>query len=168
MFTIENVKNFETMYGEYCHDLVKFAYYYVSDKNLAEDIVQDVFLTVWNKRSIFKSQEHLQSFLYKVTKNSALMVLRKKQVRQKHKDQQTEKYSKSPADIFFETDLDKAYHNAIFELPEKCRVIFCMSRIDDMTYKEIASALGISIKTVETQMGRALVTLRKKLAVYLF
>jgi RNA polymerase sigma-70 factor (ECF subfamily) len=151
----------------YCHDLVRFAYYYVHDVSIAEDIVQDVFLTLWKKRSKFKSQNHLQAYLYKVTKNAALMVLRKRKIRQKFKNEQTEELAKSPADEFFESDLDKVYHHAIFTLPEKCRVIFCMSRIDGLTYKEIAQTLGISIKTVETQIGRALVTLRKRLSAYL-
>lgn len=167
MYIFDNTESFESFYKMYCHDLVRFAYYYVHDVSIAEDIVQDVFLTLWKKRSKFKSQNHLQAYLYKVTKNAALMVLRKRKIRQKFKNEQTEELAKSPADEFFESDLDKVYHHAIFTLPEKCRVIFCMSRIDGLTYKEIAQTLGISIKTVETQIGRALVTLRKRLSAYL-
>lgn len=167
MYIIDNTESFESIYKMYCHDLVRFAYYYVNDVGIAEDIVQDVFLVLWKKRLRFKSQNHLQAYLYKVAKNAALMVLRKRKIRQKFKNEQTEELAKSPADELFESDLDKVYHHAIFTLPEKCRVIFCMSRIDGLTYKEIAQTLGVSIKTVETQIGRALVTLRKRLSAYL-
>ena len=95
------------------------------------------------------------------------MLLRKHEVRQGYQQQKSEVISDSPETTYIGKELDEAYKTTIFELPEKCRIIFCMSRFDDLSYKEIAKIQGISIKTVETQIGRALVFLRKKLSSFL-
>ena len=158
------MNNFEKLYKQHCQNLVRFAFYYVGDIEAAQDIVQEVFLKLWKQHPVFKSTDNEKAYLYKMTKNTCLMMLRKNEVRDKYRQHTTEKMSDSPEHEVLAKELDAAYKAAIFELPEKCRIIFCMSRFDDLSYKDIAKIQGISVKTVETQIGRALVFLRKKLS----
>jgi RNA polymerase sigma-70 factor, ECF subfamily len=161
------MNHFEQLYKKHCQNLVRFAFYYVGDMEAAQDIVQEVFLKIWNQQPTFKTPDHEKSYLYKMTRNTCLMLLRKHEVRQRYQQQKSEVISDSPETTYIGKELDEAYKTTIFELPEKCRIIFCMSRFDDLSYKEIAKIQGISIKTVETQIGRALVFLRKKLSSFL-
>ncbi|MDZ7723214.1 MAG: RNA polymerase sigma-70 factor [candidate division KSB1 bacterium] len=161
------MKNFERLYKQHIQDLVKFSFYYVRDLDTAQDVVQEVFLKVWDKKPTLKSVEHEKAYLYKLTKNACLMILRKKQVRQKYQPTKGESISDSPESDFISKEIDDAYKTAVLELPEKCRIIFSMSRFDHLSHKEIAKTLGISVKTVETQIGRAFVFLRKRLSSFL-
>ena len=161
---MQSMDHFEELYKRHCQHLVRFAYYYVGDMEAAQDIVQEVFLKIWNQQPKFKTPDHEKAYLYKITKNTCLMLLRKQEVRQRYQQQKSESASESPETTYMGKELNEAYKTAIFELPEKCRIIFCMSRFDDLSYKEIAKIQGISVKTVETQIGRALVFLRKKLS----
>ena len=161
------MKHFEQLYKQHVEGLVRFAYYYVRDLDTAQDVVQEVFLKVWNKKPALKNAEHEKAYLYKMTRNACLMILRKKQTRQKYQQTEAETISDSPETDFISKEIDDAYKTAVLELPEKCRVIFSMSRFDHLSYKEIANTLGISVKTVETQIGRALVFLRKRLSSFL-
>ncbi len=101
----------------------------------------------------------------KIAKNEALMALRKKSNQNKYRNiRKDESVAGSPEEIYLMKELDSKYERILFSLPEKCRVIFCMSRIEKMTYQQIADALGLSIKTIETQIGRALSVFRKELS----
>lgn len=147
---------FKELYDLYYNDLVKFSYYYVRDKDAAEDIVQDVFFKIWTTRSNLDPQKNIKTFLFKITSNYSLMALRKIRVREKFARTKPNTIVESPEQDFIRNEFDKIHSDAIFSLPPKCRTIFCLSRVDKLTYKEIATSLNISVKTVESQMGKAL------------
>jgi RNA polymerase sigma-70 factor (ECF subfamily) len=158
---------FKQLYYKFYQPLTKFAYYYIKDPDRAEDIVQDVFVRVWINRKKLDPQKNIKTYLYKITTNFALMALRKRKVKEKYAKEQTSTLIDSPELEYIRNELDDLKNDAIFSLPQKCRNIFCMSRIDKLSYREIATALNLSIKTVEAQMGKALFILRKRLAKHL-
>lgn len=133
---------------------------------MAEDIVQEVFLQIWLNRTRLDPTKNIKSYLYIATRNRALNVLRRASVEREHQDKITYIDSRvlTPEDELERHQTIQETHRTIDQLPEKCRIIFTMSRFDYLTYAEIAEILDISIKTVETQMGRALKSLRHSLA----
>ncbi len=160
-----NQKAFEMLFNFYCQRLINFTRRYVFDIQIAENIVQDVFVHVWNHRMILDPSRLIKSYLFKAVKNEALKEIR-------HRD--VEKRSQQKLIDLIEPDIDperelttnemnKEIHQAINELPDKCKEIFKMNRFDGLKYAEISEILNISEKTVETQMGRALKKLRIRL-----
>jgi RNA polymerase sigma-70 factor (ECF subfamily) len=155
--------------GHYAR-LCNFALRLLGSSDVVEDIVQDVFLAIWKQRATFRYDDPLP-YLYKAVRNRAVMHARRQGVR--HRWQEREEAAGQPPcidDTATEvecTDLAREMARAIDALPERCRLVFTMSREQELSYGEIARLLGISVKTVETQMGRALKTLRNQLADYL-
>jgi len=153
-------------YGRLCN----FAHRYVDSRDVAEDIVQDVFARLWRQHDAFDVRDPLP-YLYQAVRNRAVTYRRQRVVRDRWREQQTlrddDRQEPDTASAVEVADLAEAVRRAIDALPERCRLVFTMSREQDLTYAEIARALGISVKTVETQMGRALKALRTLLAGYL-
>ncbi len=157
---------FEAFFLGYCQPLINFARRSVHDISVAENIVQDVFLNVWINRSGLDVSLNIKSYLFIAVKNQALKQIKHEDVvRRSAELVKSDRSSiKTPEEEMCDTELKNSLYQAIDELPEKCRLIFSMNRFDQCTYAEIAEILNISIKTVETQMGRALKYLRKQLA----
>jgi RNA polymerase sigma-70 factor (ECF subfamily) len=136
--------------------------------DIAEELVQDVFLKLWTKRETLAEIDALKTYLYRAARNTALNHLRRQKLESAHEEREAAKGEPSTGEATDDgataTDLTTAVQAAIARLPERCREIFLMSRDGGLTYNEIAKELGISIKTVETQMGRALKSLRLSLA----
>lgn len=160
-----DAKAFEELFLIYCQLLIHFVHRYVRDTQIAENIVQDVFLKIWMNRSDLNPSLNIKTYLYTAVKNRALNHLRHADVEHRNAENlRSMNYPvRTPEDEWHEQELKASVQKAIEELPEKCRIIFSMSRFDSLTYAEIAEIQDISIKTVETQMGRALKTLRKRL-----
>ncbi|MFC2139132.1 RNA polymerase sigma-70 factor [Bacteroidota bacterium] len=157
---------FEKLFRTYCQNLVNFSRRYIRDKQIAENIVQDVFLKIWQNRHTIDSSQSIKSYLFAAVKNESFKHLR-------HLDVETRSYDKivklvnvekTPDEVLDEKELQEKVNSALNDLPEKCREIFFMSRFDKLKYAEIAEILDISIKTVETQIGRALKKLRENLS----
>lgn len=157
--------SFEQLFNYYCQSLINFARRYVWDKQIAENIVQDIFVKVWTNRTILDPEKSIKSYLFTATKNESLKHLRHSDVEKRGIQTivNSTMDESNPDKIFDTEDLEKKINIAIEKLPEKCREIFSMNRFDNLKYKEIASILNISVKTVETQMGRALKKLREEL-----
>jgi RNA polymerase sigma-70 factor, ECF subfamily len=144
--------------------LTTFAYRMLGSWAAAEDAVQDVLFRIWHRRPSIDPSAPLP-YLYQAVKHECLMALRREGRRQERDLTATaQSATQSPDES---ADVRQAVEQAIAALPERCRVVFTMSREQELTYGEIAGILGISIKTVETQMGRALKTLRRLLASHL-
>jgi RNA polymerase sigma-70 factor (ECF subfamily) len=155
---------FEELFNTYCQQLINFTRNYVIDKQVAENIVQDVFVRIWQRRKKLDPSKMIKSYLYTSVKNEALKQLRQLEIEKKSHERILESYEDSRPEKEIEGKEIGFYVNrAIDELPEKCREIFIMNRYDNLKYAEIADILDISVKTVETQMGRALKKLREKL-----
>ena len=161
-----DAKAFEALFYTHCKSLIQFANRYLQDMHLAENIVQDVFLHVWEKREKLDPSLNIKTYLYTAVKNRALKQLRHQDVRHKHEHfiKAQDLTIHSAEEQWQQQETEQEILNAIEKLPPKCQLIFSMNRFDGLTYSEIAEVEGISIKTVETQMGRALKTLRKQLA----
>jgi len=160
---------FEKLFRLYCQPLINFAKRYVVELAIAENLVQDVFLRVWKNRARLDPALSIKTYLYTSVKNQALKHLKHVAVEQKSQAEldQPPSTDLTPESSLTEKELAASIDQAIAQLPEKCRLIFTMNRFDRLTYAEIARVENISIKTVETQMGRALKFLRKSLSHFL-
>ena len=136
--------------------------------DVAEELVQDVFFKLWNKRDQLAEIDALRTYLYRAARNTALNHLRRQKLELAHEEREAAKGEPATAEHTDDSatagELTEAVNGAIDRLPARCREIFLMSRDGGLTYGEIATELGLSIKTVETQMGRALKSLRLSLA----
>ena len=144
-----------------------FAYNYLEDGDAAEDIVQEVFSTVWSKASEIDIRTNLKSYLFGAVRNACLNVLKHRKVVDSHEKEVGGIESFLDVDFLEMDELQSKVNEALEALPEKRRQIFEMSRYEGKKYHEIAAELDISIKTVETQMGRTLRHLREILGPYL-
>jgi len=160
---------FEALFNFYCQQLINFARRYVFDKQIAENVVQDVFVNVWQNRKNLDPSKMIKAYLFTAVKNNSLKHLRHLNIENKEIES-TSPYigdDERPDKKLDEKELGVEVHQAIDELPEKCKEIFKMNRFENLKYAEIAKILNISIKTVETQMGRALKKLRERLKPFL-
>lgn len=145
----------------YHASLVARAYHYVNDQQVAEELVQDLFMSLWEKAGRTTLQGRLENYLKVAIRNRSLNYLKSQFARQRFVDFE-ERFSEVEVQPE-QYDLDQLADNidrAIRQLPNKCREIFILSRRHDMSYQEIADKLEISKKTVETQIGIALKKLR--------
>ena len=171
---IEGLKNgdakvFECIFRFHFQPLWEFACYYLQDREIAENIVQDVFLYLWQHKKKLKIDMDLKAYLYAAVKNKSLNQKRhRKVVKELAKLHVWLPDSIEMPDVrVHRMEIEKAVEKAIQELPAKRRMVFCMHRFEKLTYKEIAKIQGISTKTVETQMKRALLFLEKRLSHFL-
>ncbi len=175
---------FEQMFKTHFKRLHAYAFTILRDEIQAEEMVQQVFFKLWErnvrkdspKESFVTFGENLSltgsvsSYLYRAVHNESLNYIKHQKVRSNH--QLNVAYSmknevEHPAKKIMASELEKKIHSALNELPEQCRTIFQMSRFDELKYREIADKLGISVKTVESQMSKALRLLRVKLVDFL-
>lgn len=163
---------FEKIFRAYYKRLHGFAYSYVMQKEAAEDVVQTVFLNIWVQRESWDPPGRVKSYLFSAVRNKALNILRHQKVVDESesdvveifKDLKKQKHSDEDYNL---KELQAEIHKGIEALPPRCRQIFILNRRSGLTYHEIAEFLDISINTVNTQMGRALKSLREYLSDYL-
>jgi RNA polymerase sigma-70 factor (family 1) len=163
-------KVFEDVFRSFYPALCRYAESIVKDDAQAEDIVQQVFVTIWEKRMSISFQLSAKAYLYRAVHNRCLNYLEQGKVRQLYRNESVGKEEplSAAADAGGERrELQERISRAIEKLPEQCRLIFRLSRFDEMKYAEIAAHLNISVKTVENQMGKALRILREELKEYL-
>jgi len=163
---------FERFFKTYFKSLHAYAFVTLQDEIMAEEIVQQVFYKIWEKKEQFKVHTSVRAFLYKAVHNECLNYLK----HQKHKaihqnyvlyaNRNTASDENAAMRIEL-SELETQLQKAVNDLPEQCRTIFYMSRFDGLKYRQIAGQLDLSIKTVEAQMGKALKVLRKKLIDFL-
>lgn len=166
-----DVRAYEATYKSLFKPLFVYAITILKDHAQSEEIVQNVFLKLWEKKDTIEIQTSLKAYLYKAVHNHSLNAIKHTQVKQQYeshlsytmKNKQTET---TDTNAGFK-QLEGKLRQALSELPEQCRTVFQLSRFEDLKYKEIAERLAISPKTVENHMGKALKLLRGKLADYL-
>ena len=147
---------------------------YLHDATIAEEIVQDSFMKLWEIRETLNDQFNIRSFLYTITKNNCLNHLRNRKIALKHQANlqylemqfNFEAMEKMGNYLDFET-LREKIDQAISAMPADLRQTFLLSRFDELSYKEIAFKQTISVKTVEARMSKALRILRHDLKDYL-
>ncbi len=154
--TVENL--FNNHYTELCRK----AYRIVNNKDLSEDLVQDVFFKLWEKRNQIVINTSLKAYLNRMVFNESISFLRKNKDLLEFSDEIEQKeINEVSAGSLEQKELQVILNSAINTLSPRCKTIFLLSRIEELTYKQIAEQLEISVKTVENQMGKALKTLRK-------
>ena len=161
---------FELVFKTHFKRLHAYAFTILQDEMEAEEMVQQVFFKLWDRNENLSLSGSVSSYLYRAVHNESLNYIKHQKVRSNH--QLHVAYSmknevEHPAKKVMAGELEKKIHTALNELPEQCRTIFQMSRFDELKYREIADKLGISVKTVENQMGKALKLLREKLVDFL-
>lgn len=156
---------FSTLFKDYYKRLYVFAARFVKDPESAENIVQDVFVKLWINKKEINITRSIKAYLYTTVKNQSLNYLEQNRRLISIDDSLNlpEPEIDSPEENIIKNENFKAIHDAIEELPVKCRRIYLMKKYDDLSYKEISEVLGISINTVKTQMKRALKSLSEKL-----
>jgi RNA polymerase sigma-70 factor (ECF subfamily) len=159
-------KDFEKLFRDYFNQLLNLAFNMVKNEDIARDIVQQVFLNVWNKREEIKIRTSYQGYLYRSVYNSSLnhISLKSRFVRiTKESNIANRSDWEEQEGKLFEEERIKQLQIAIDKLPVKCRAVFTLNRFECMTYKEVAAHLGISVKMVEKQVAKALKFLRAEL-----
>ena len=164
-------ETFEVLYRTHYAGLCDLAYGYVGSRDTARELVQDLFLNVWDNVSSSGAPLPGAPYLYTAARNRALRSLRHGKVEARYSArQQCADGGDRPCEAesaVVERELSEAAAAAMRELPERCRLVFSMSRHEHLPNAEIAARLGISVSTVEQQMWRALKALRAKLGPYL-
>jgi len=169
-------KAFEQLYKLYFPRLYTFALKIINDSSLAKDVVQNVFIRLWETHSSFR-YEHPEAFLYKMVRNASLNYIRHVKVVDNLKSNIRDQYlgeelyyidlvGDQPY-LLIEKELQEKVVEVMNSLPEKCRIIFRMSRLDGLKNQEIATQLNISIKAVEKHISKALSIYREKFSSYL-
>ena len=149
---------FRTYYAPLCRAVRPM----VRDRDTAEDIVQDVFMKIWRNQTALDTNQSVKAYLFRAAINTALNFLEKNRRTTAWDDTLTDRYGANSTEddlAYRETEQKIAY--ALEQLPPKCKVVFSLSRFEDMSYAEIAQHLDISVKAVEKHMGKALRIMRQ-------
>ena len=162
-FNICDAQNFETIYKTYAKDLRRFMFFKTQNIDKAEDIMQDVFIKLWENCSKVDYIK-VKSYIFTIANNMFLNdVKHQKVVRSFNTSNKKESTNESPEFIMLEQEFLKKIEHTIAALPEKQRQVFLMSRIEKKKYKTIAEQLNISVKAVEKRMHEALIIMRKEI-----
>lgn len=162
--------SFEEAFKQYYIPLFKVVYPILKNEALAEDLVQEVFIKLWNKRSALYVTGSVKSYLYKVAINAALdeyNKVKKLKFTTEDKIEIRNEFVNSTEQFIDQKEIEQQIAAALDKLPPACKTIFILSREKELTYQQIADSLEISVKTVENQMGKALRIMREELSPYL-
>lgn len=174
---INTKKEFEKIYLLYYSRLKRFAKEYVVAEEDAENILQDVFLEFWEKREVLLTYTNLIAFLFTTIRNRSIDCLRRRVLEQEAARKMQETHTLTlqmnldslqalDEDVFSQNHIEEIITKAIDELPEKCRQVFILSKIEGVKQKEIAAKLNISVNTVESHMNTAYKKLKENLKDY--
>ena len=164
-----NEKIFDYLFHLYYSGLVVYVDHCVSDKVVAEDIVQDFFVKLWLHHTTLSIKQSLRSYFFASVRNRAIDYLRHQQIKEaaeKRMMKESESVSGNQEQLL-ESELRVYIDRALDKLPPVCREIFVMNRFDGLKPVEIAAKKGISVRTVEAHIGKALKIMRIELEKYL-
>ena len=168
-FNYNDEKFFNEIFDQYYLSLFYYALNFVRHQDIAEDVVQETFLKIWEKKERIKTGETIKSYLYVAVKNKCLDYLKHHGISSNYKNAASPEhsYSDNTDHLVIEAEIKAKLQDAIDALPEQCRMVFILSRYQNLKQKEIAKKMGISLKTVENHMGKALQIIREKMKDYL-
>lgn len=161
---------FEQVFKAHFKALHAYACTILREETQAEEIVQQVFFKLWEKREQLDIKQSIQAYLYRSVYNHCLNHIKHLKVRKAHQAHAI--YTGSEVEVsaskkVIGKELQVKIADAMEQLPEQCRTIFQMSRFEELKYREIADKLKLSVKTIENQMGKALKIMRIHLSEYL-
>lgn len=158
---------FETIFKTHHAHCLAFAAQYTGNRYEAEEVVQQVFLRIWEKREGIEITGSVKSYLFTAIRNVAVSRWRKQSVQSSREAAFEQMQPVVTEAVLPGRELEASLQKALQKLPERCREVFLLSRQQQMKYAEIAEVMGIAIKTVENQMGKALKILHTELREYL-
>lgn len=164
-----DLKVFESLFRSSFASLVRYARVLIKDQDTAEEIVQDLFVKIWQERKNLAVTSSLNGYLFRSVHNRCIHHIEHLKVRDKYSEEISKlqpELMESPADQLQYAELQNKIARIIEKLPERCGRIFLMNRFEGLKYSEIAEKLSVSVKTVEANMGRALKEFRKELSDY--
>lgn len=161
---------FEVVFRTYYALLCRYAKSMVNDSDEAEEVVQNTFYNLWNRRETIEIKGSVKAYLYKAVHNESLNKIKHKKVRQEYAidyKHNMEKAYEDSGKLVLAKELRQKIESAMASLPEQCGKVFKLSRLEELKYQEIAEHLNISVKTVEIHMSKALKLMREQLKDYL-
>lgn len=162
-------KVFELLFKKYFLQLTRFSWRYIDSKAIAEELVQELFTKLWEEREnwTLNNDNTVRAYLYKSVRNMSLNHIKHLKIRDKY-DAEWMNKKETPKiefdDKMREEQIKQAVNQAIEDLPPRSRMAYKLHRFDGLTYPEIAEIMDVSVKTVESQMTRALKKLRERLS----
>jgi RNA polymerase sigma-70 factor (ECF subfamily) len=167
LFLIKNRADFEMLFKAHYSSLCSYADGFLKNLEASEDVVQDVMFRIWTGRETLVIETSVRSYLFRAVRNGCMNVLKHHHIRGKYRsfrERETMVNQRSPEEEMIIMELEEKIWKAIDQLPLERRKVFIMNRYDRLTYNQIAIELGISVKTVENQMSKALSFLREELS----
>jgi RNA polymerase sigma-70 factor (ECF subfamily) len=160
----EELAKFRSIFDLYYETIRSFAYYKTGDVDLADDIVQEVFLKLWSNLKDVK-EETVKALLYTIASNTIKNHFKHQKVVFNFQKQDQNNNTEDEADSNLrQEELNRKLQDALAEIPEKAREVFLMNRIEGLTYADIAERLGLSVKAIEKRMSEALSILRSRIS----
>ena len=162
--TDHDIESFKENFDAYYNNIRSYIYFKTGDTTLADDLVQEVFLRIWDKRRDIR-KETLRPLLYTIAGNLVKNHFNHKKVEYNFSKNSNPSGTSEPADFEMETrEFERLLQETLASINEKSRIVFLMNRIEKLTYGEIAESLGLSVKAVEKRMKTALEHIRKRIA----
>jgi RNA polymerase sigma-70 factor (ECF subfamily) len=165
----DNMFAFDLIYNKYSKKLYKFGYSLLKSHEETENLVQDVFLNLWENRNKVEKDSSIKSYIFAITYNSAISILRKKAMESKFVEylKSLQIINEKPVNMELEyTELTNRINEIVYALPQRQKEVYLLHKVEALKYSEIAVLLDISVNTIENHMSRALKTIRKKLGNY--
>jgi RNA polymerase sigma-70 factor (ECF subfamily) len=162
--SLNHSTEFEALFKSHYAMLVGYARKLLHEQEQAEDVVQQLFVNLWEKRESIEVGGSWKSYLLRSTHNSCLNQIKHQKIKTEHVQHSlaTEAISEQ-RDLLEEQEFNQKVKHAVQSLPPQCKKIFLMSRLQGKKYNQIANELNLSVKTIENQMGKALKVLREEL-----
>ncbi|MGV8094587.1 MAG: RNA polymerase sigma-70 factor [Mangrovibacterium sp.] len=160
---------FRFFFEKYYPDLCNLVNLYLHDPMMSEEIAQDIFIYLWEKKEKIKIESSVKSYLLQASKNRSMNHLRDERTKleiHRHLADFNRPSAEMPDKVMDANQLREVIDNAINSLPDRCREVYILGKEKNLSYKEISEEVGISVKTVEVQMGIALKKLREQLRPY--
>ena len=158
-----SLEQYRAVFDEHFDGLRNFLYYKTGDATVSEDIAQEAFIKLWEKRDSIR-METVKTFVFTIGNNLAINHLKHMQVRYNFANRTVDmEKSQDPQFLMEEQEFKERLQLIIASMPEGSREVFLMNRLEDLTYAEIAERLGISVKAIEKRMSKALKVLREEL-----
>jgi RNA polymerase sigma-70 factor (ECF subfamily) len=167
--SFSDLQSFEVLFRQYYSMLCSYAFRFVNDADTAEEIVQDLFYKLWEKREEIQINTSVKSYLFSAVHNRCLKYIEHRNVETRYKNyyllngSEVDNEPQNASDLY---ELQGIIDHTLDSLPDRCSRIFRLNRFEGLKYHEIAQKLAISVKTVEANMGKALKLLRKNLKNY--
>jgi RNA polymerase sigma-70 factor (ECF subfamily) len=171
----DDKNSLKSLFKDYFQPLCQLSLHYLEDPDEAKGVVQEAFIKLWEIRNELNADSNLQNFLYTLVKNNCLNILKRRQILLKHHEKikrmelhyQYESLARMGSDYLDFNELKEKIDITIQHLPKHCRIVFEMSRYEDLKNREIAEKLCVTQKTVEAHLTKALKILRISLKDYL-